>query len=60
MTGLSALPSSRPVTVDAPSSPESSESSPKYSGVRPDSGVRPLAMPGPSTPFLPLSKDSAP
>ena len=53
MTGWLGLPFWMPLIVAAAMVPESSESSPRYSGVRPDSGVRPEATPGPRMTFLP-------
>jgi hypothetical protein len=48
-----------PSAIWAPRRPLSSGSSPKYSGVRPASGVRPLAMPGARMTFRPFAKDSS-
>ena len=60
MTPLPGLPPSSPRTAAAPMTPLSTGSSPKYSGVRPDSGVRPEAMPGPRMTALPPSNASEP
>lgn len=58
-TSLSGLPFWLPLTVAAAMVPDSSESSPRYSGVRPAGGVRLEETPGPRMTFLPERKASS-